>query len=106
MTQQLLIQKNYQVTLCQTIAETQSVFEATPNNFDMVLSDVVLPDGRGPYAVLNMLKQKPSLKALLMTGYTDNHTDREQVAKAGLTLLQKPVPTALLLEKIREILDT
>jgi hypothetical protein len=56
--------------------------------------------------VLHMLKQKPTLKALLLTGYTDNLTDRELVANAGLTLLQKPVPTALLLEKIREILDT
>ena len=105
MTQQLLIQKNYRVTLCQTIAETKSMFEATPNQFDIVLSDVVLPDGRGPQVVLHMLKQKPNLKALLMTGYTDNHTDREQIANAGLTLLQKPVPTALLLEKIRAILD-
>ncbi len=105
MTRQLLIQKNYHVTLCQTIAEAKSVFEAAPNHFDIVLSDVVLPDGRGPQVVLHMLKQKPNLKALLMTGYTDNHTDRELVANAGLTLLQKPVPTALLLEKIREILD-
>ena len=105
MTQQLLRQKNYQVTLCQTIAQTKSVFETTPNNFDIVLSDVVLPDGRGPQVVLYMLKQKPDLKALLMTGYTDNHADREQVANAGLTLLQKPVPTVLLLKKIRETLD-
>lgn len=82
------------------------MFEATPHHFDIVLSDVVLPDGRGPHVVLHMLKQKPTLKALLLTGYTDNLTDRELVANAGLTLLQKPVPTALLLEKIREILDT
>lgn len=106
MTQQLLSEKNYQVTLCRTAAEARSVFDESPTAFDMVLSDVVLPDGRGPSIVLNLLEKKPELKALLMTGYTDQYADRERVEKAGLTLLQKPVPTAQLLEQIRKTLDT
>jgi two-component system, cell cycle sensor histidine kinase and response regulator CckA len=106
MTQQLLTQKNYLVTLCQTTAEARSVFSDSPSSFDMVLSDVVLPDGRGPNVVFGLLKQKPGLKALLMTGYTDNLAEREHVENAGLILLQKPVPTRLLLEQIRNILDS
>lgn len=105
MTQQLLSEKNYHVTLCRTAAEAQSAFDASPTAYDMILSDVVLPDGRGPNIVLRFLEQKPNLKALLMTGYTDNRVDRERVEHAGLTLLQKPVPTNLLLEEIRKTLD-
>jgi signal transduction histidine kinase len=105
MTQQLLSQKEYQVTLCQTAAEARSVFESSPSGFDLVLSDVMLPDGRGPGVVMDLLKKTPSLKALFMTGYTDNHIDRDRIREAGLTLLQKPVPTPMLLEQIRKALD-
>ena len=71
---------------------------------DLVLSDVVLPDGRGPDLVDEFINQQPDLAAVLITGYTDERSDRERVREAGLMLLQKPIPMSVLLEQVHNAL--
>ena len=102
MGRQLLTDRGYQVQVCYTVEEARRAFQES--DFDLVLSDVVLPDGRGPDLVLDLVDRKPSLGALLVTGYTDGQSDRERIRQAGLVLLQKPVPIAVLLEEVHSVL--
>lgn len=103
MTQLLLTERNYSVALCHSAMEARSVFAAS--DFDMILSDVMLPDGRGPDLVLDLMKQRPNVVALLVTGYTDERSDSDRVRAAGLTLLQKPVSIQVLLKNVRLALE-
>ena len=71
----------------------------------MILSDVVLPDGRGPDLVIGLVEKQPDLAAVLVTGYTDERGDWARPREAGVELLKKPVPMAVLLEQLRDALE-
>jgi CheY-like chemotaxis protein len=104
-TGQVLRELNYKVNACGTVSDAFSAFREAGGSFDLILSDVVLPDGRGTDLVLQLAREQPSLAALLVTGYTDDASEWERVREPGLTLLQKPVPTPELLGEIRKALE-
>ncbi|HID55915.1 TPA: response regulator, partial [Candidatus Poribacteria bacterium] len=68
--------------------------------FDLVLSDVVLPDGNGVELVFQLLEQRPSLAGLLISGYTFSQSEWEYIRQKGLTLLQKPCKIVDLLKHV------
>ena len=103
-TRRTLVERGYVVQTAGTVAEATEAFRRGDPPFDLILCDVVLPDGRGPDLVFELLREQPGVAAILVTGYTDDRTDWERVDKAGLALLQKPVPMAVLLEQMRRAL--
>ena len=103
-TGQALTENGYLVRACGTVAEATEALRRGEDRFDLILSDVVLPDGRGTDLVFQILSEQPELAALLMTGYADERADRDRVREAGLTLLQKPFETIDLLKHIHEAL--
>jgi signal transduction histidine kinase len=101
MTRRALVEQGYEVEACGTLAEASEAFDNTESAFDVVLSDVVLPDGRGPDLVMELVERQPDLAALLVTGYTDERGDWHRVRSAGFELLKKPMPMAFLLEHLK-----
>jgi PAS domain S-box-containing protein len=104
-TGQALTENGYLVRACGTVAEATEALRRGEDRFDLILSDVVLPDGRGTDLVFQILSEQPELAALLMTGYADERADRDRVREAGLTLLLKPFETIDLLKQIREAIE-
>jgi len=72
--------------------------------FDLVLSDVMLPDGKGPDLIFQLLQERPGLRAVLITGYTARNLDWEPIQKAGFPILQKPFAAEELLSQVRALL--
>lgn len=104
MTCKALADRGYRVEACGTAAEAKEAFAASSVPYDLVLCDVVLPDGRGPDVVFEMLRAQKDLAAILVTGYTDERGDWERAREARLPLLQKPVPMPRLLEEVQTAL--
>ena len=105
MTRRALVGQGYEVEACGTVAEATNVFDHDPTKgFDVILSDVVLPDGRGPDLVIGLVEKQPDLAAVLVTGYTDEHADWARLREAGVELLKKPVPMAVLFEQLKNAL--
>lgn len=105
MTRRALVEQGYEVEACSTLAEANAAFEDPDSQFDVVLSDVVLPDGRGPDLVMDLVEKQPDLAALLVTGYTDERGDWHRVRSAGFELLKKPMPMAFLLEHLKSAIE-
>ncbi len=104
-TEQMLVENGYRVHACGSMEDAMETVRDNGHRFDLILSDVVLPDGRGTDLVFKLLDERPGLAALLITGYTDERSDWERVRQAGLTLLQKPFETRELLEQINRALN-
>lgn len=71
---------------------------------DLILSDVVMPGGGGPEVVEAVRRRRPQVKALFMSGYTDDAIVHHGVLDAGIAFLNKPFSRAELLAKVREVL--
>ena len=99
----LLLQRGYLVEAHSTVAAAKAAFART--QFDMVLSDVVLPDGRGTELAIDIRQRQPELPILLTTGYTDERLDVDNMQRLEIPFLQKPFAVADLLAKVRLLLE-
>jgi two-component system cell cycle sensor histidine kinase/response regulator CckA len=71
----------------------------------MVLSDVVMPRLGGPALVEQLLRDRPGLRVLFMSGYTDDAVVRHGLLADQVAFLQKPFTPSQLAQRVREVLD-
>ncbi|MDJ0783533.1 MAG: PAS domain S-box protein [Desulfosarcinaceae bacterium] len=73
---------------------------------DLLLTDVIMPEMNGRQLFERVTAHYPQIKAVYMSGYTDNVIARHGVMEAGIDYLQKPFTIAALAAKVRQVLDT
>ncbi len=70
----------------------------------LLLTDVVLPKTAGPEIALRAAELRPGIRVLFMSGFTDETLTRHGLDPSS-ELLEKPFTPALVLERIRTLLD-
>jgi CheY-like chemotaxis protein len=101
----VLTSNGYVVFEAASVEEAVSVFEREGGSFDLIFSDVVLPDRNGLELVDQLLPRKPELHILLSSGYTDEKSQWPAIRERGFRFLQKPYAVADLLRAVREALE-
>jgi two-component system cell cycle sensor histidine kinase/response regulator CckA len=101
---QILQQQGY------TVAEAKDGREALSmarkmEDIDLLITDVVMPEMSGPEMVKQLKKERPQLKVLYLSGYTDNAISRHGLLDMDVTFLQKPFVPDALKNKVREVLE-
>jgi PAS domain S-box-containing protein len=71
---------------------------------DLVISDVLMPEMRGPELVSRVRQLRPDLSVLYMSGYSDS-TFLEPSALEGASYIQKPFQPVQLSEMVASILN-
>ena len=102
----VLRDQGYEVFPCATLGEARTLFRREDGRFDLLLSDVFLPDGRGSEWLLELRREHVDLPMLLVTGYMDEKTDWAQVRSAHIPVLQKPLAVTDLLDQVKNVLST
>ena len=64
-----------------------------------------MPQMSGPELAKRLVRSRPDMKVLCMSGYTDDSIVRHGVLEAQLAYLQKPFTPDALATKVREVLD-
>ncbi len=76
------------------------------NSINLLLTDVVLPGGKGGAEVAREARQiHPGIKVLFMSGYTENAIIHHGRLDDGVHLLEKPFRKAELARKLRDALE-
>ncbi|KAA3598115.1 MAG: PAS domain S-box protein [Calditrichaeota bacterium] len=104
MLQEVLTSYNYNVFAVNRIVEAKNCFEVNKEKIQIVISDVILPDGNGIDLVEKFLNIKTDLKVILSSGYTDSKSKSELINKKGYNFLQKPYDIEDLLKLVKSII--
>ncbi|MBN2029251.1 response regulator [bacterium] len=85
--------------------EALNVFKKEKGNFNLLLSDVVLPDQDGVELAYQLLNYNPNLPVLLSSGYYDCYTRYPAIQDNEFPFLQKPYTLNDLLHMIRSTME-
>ena len=100
-----LISLGYRVTPANSSIEALRIYQNSPEDFDLILTDYSMPHMTGHQLSMKILEINPSASIILCTGYNDS-INPEKVEAAGIkALLYKPVKRNELISKIGEILN-
>jgi two-component system cell cycle sensor histidine kinase/response regulator CckA len=95
----------YKVTEAENAGEAHKILEEQNGNFQVVVSDIVLPDKSGIEFTENIQSLHPNIKILLTSGYADHRSHWTDVVKKGIPFLQKPYSLVDLLKIVKEVVD-
>jgi nitrogen-specific signal transduction histidine kinase/ActR/RegA family two-component response regulator len=85
--------------------EAIELFETHGGAFDLLLTDAVLPGLSGPEVAERLLKQRPGLRTLFMSGYFGGKLPLRQAVDSGHHFLQKPFSVRSLSESVQRALE-
>ncbi len=101
---QMLERLGYKVTMCLNSPEALKAFSAEPNAFDLVVSDMAMPNMTGDRLARRLIEIRPDIPIIICTGFSE-WLDEERAANIGIKgFLLKPVVKAEIAKMIREVL--
>lgn len=92
----------WEVALASTLEQAVVVSNAT--HFDLILSDLRLPDGDGIMLLTSLREKKIMTPFIIMTGYADVQTAVNAIKLGAFDYLKKPIIPEMLEEKIEMVL--
>jgi two-component system cell cycle sensor histidine kinase/response regulator CckA len=99
-----LRKQGYQVMSVGT-AEEALELSARSAPFDLLVTDVVLPGMNGRKLAQQLASQGRPIRALFVSGYSEDAIVQGGVLEPGISFLQKPFQRAELLAAVRKLLD-
>lgn len=102
----VLTDSGYDVMTAENGAKALDVYDTRNGEFDLIVSDVVMPVMNGMEFYRQLQKKNPLARVILMSGHTDHMVTLEDLDSNYVNLLSKPFPTAKFTETIREVLDS
>ncbi|HYR69498.1 MAG TPA: ATP-binding protein, partial [Candidatus Dormibacteraeota bacterium] len=102
---ELLEMKGYKVLEAEDGASGLELALTYPGTLHLLLSDVVMPGMSGRDLAERLSVERPGIRVLFISGFTDDTMVRRGVRDAKVAFLQKPFTLENLAQKVREVLD-
>ena len=102
----ILTNLGYQVTKTTSSVEALRLFTDSPDDFDIVITDMTMPKMTGDQLAKKILAVRPEVPVILCSGFSESMTQERSHAMGIRTFLRKPVLMRELAVAIRDILDT
>ena len=101
----VLARQGYQIISVAGAAEAISLMDGREDAVDLLLTDVVMPESSGKDLFDHLVKTRPDLRVLYMSGYTDDVIGHRGVIDEGVNFIQKPFTVQALAARVRQVLD-
>lgn len=95
----------YRVTATTNSLEALALFEAQPEAFDLVITDMTMPKMNGDALAAEMLSIRPDIPIILCTGYSKKMTPEKAEQIGIMAFAFKPLVKADLANTVRAVLD-
>ena len=95
----------YNVTGVTNGAEALELIREQPDEYDMVMTDLTMPDMPGDVLAAEVMAIRPSMPVVMCTGYSERITEKEAAAMGVRALVPKPLSLADMAQTVRRVLD-
>ena len=99
--QRVLDHAGYHVLPAPTGKRALKIFSDHSREIDLLITDALMPGMTGQELAARLQRQKPTLKVLLISGFTESATQLEE----PFELIRKPFSGHVLIERIQAVLD-
>lgn len=103
--EKMLSRIGYTVTPFTRSLDALAAFQRAPETFDLVITDMTMPEMSGDELAAQMALIRPDIPILLCTGLDQQMFNRENTNPAIKAVIMKPIVMKDLSIKIRELLD-
>ncbi|HET6962370.1 MAG TPA: ATP-binding protein, partial [Terriglobia bacterium] len=104
-TRMVLQRGGYQVIEASNGEEALSLSRKHPGEIQLLVTDMVMPGMGGRQVAEALEQQRPGVRVLYLSGYTENTIAPRGTLGTELPFLQKPFTMEALLRKVRQVLD-
>ncbi|MCJ7538650.1 MAG: response regulator, partial [Desulfobacterales bacterium] len=95
----------YQVETKTSPVEALELFRANPDQFDLVITDMTMPQMTGDHLLEEVLKIRPDLPTIICSGFSEK-IDEEKAKEIGIhQYIEKPFNRSDLAKLVRKVLD-
>lgn len=101
----ILERLGYRVTFHTNSLEALELFRSTPNDFDLVITDMTMPNMTGDRLAMELIAYRPDIPIILCTGYSKNISDQTATQIGIKAFAYKPMAKADLAKTVRRVLD-
>jgi DNA-binding response OmpR family regulator len=95
----------YRVLSAETGKHASQLNRSFDGRIDLLLSDIMIPDGNGVDWAKELKLRRPSMGTVFMSGYTREDLQKEGIPDPGGRLLKKPFAAGTLARALRDELD-
>ncbi|OEU80238.1 MAG: hypothetical protein BA872_06220 [Desulfobacterales bacterium C00003060] len=105
MGKQMLDRLGYEVASRTSSIEALELFRAQPDRFDLVITDMTMPNMTGEKLAAEIMNIRPDIPIILCTGFS-KHISEEKAKEMGIrAFIMKPLARRDLADTIRKVLD-
>ncbi len=97
-----LTARGYNVVAAAGGVEALALMDAAEHRFDLVVSDVVMPEMDGPTLLRQLRAREPGLKVIFISGYAEEAFARNLPATESFSFLAKPFSLKQLVAAVKE----
>jgi PAS domain S-box-containing protein len=105
MGKQLLVSLGYTVTSRINSLEAFELFKARPNEFDLVITDLTMPNMSGDELALKIMAVRSEIPVILCTGFSTRITEEKAKSLGIKAFIMKPFIKKDIAETLRKVLD-
>jgi len=95
----------YRVVTRTSSIEALDLFRKHPDQFDLVITDIIMPVMSGDRLAQEMLRIRHNIPVILCTGYSEQMTEEKAKELGAQELIMKPMEMRDLAHTIRKVLD-
>jgi len=102
---QMLSRLGYRVNKQLKSLDALKIFKANPDNFDLVITDMTMPDMTGDQLAKELMSIRPDIPIMICTGFSERISKEQAETNKVKGFLMKPVIKSEMAQMVRRVLD-